>query len=382
MSLPKTLPPEGIGEAAALALVGELITTRSADLGAPHALAHMDPPPPAIAASLVGQSAGVNQNLLHPDLSPFASEAEARVIAWLAPPFGMAAGHLCAGSSIANLTGLWAAREHGATRVVASADAHLSIAKAAHILGLPLISCPVDNAGRLDVAALPGLSGAALVLTAGTTGRGAIDPLARQGALWCHVDAAWAGPLRLTAHAPRVAGLEAADSLAVSAHKWLFQPKDSALVLFRDPAAQKSVSFGGAYLAVPNLGVQGSRSAAGVALLGTLLAWGTAGLAARIERCVHLIEALAERLAADPRARLTTNPQSAVLTWTPRDGDTEALIRQLGATASRTAIAGEAQVRHVAANPAADLEAVWARIDAALTPPRATRPGAAPRSSH
>jgi hypothetical protein len=67
---------------------------------------------------------GLNQNLLHPDLSPFATEAERRAIAWLAPPFGTVTGQICAGSSIANLTALWCARESGARRVVGSAERH------------------------------------------------------------------------------------------------------------------------------------------------------------------------------------------------------------------------------------------------------------------
>jgi len=172
---PDRLPPAGIGEAQALAHMSEAVRMRSAQLGGPSALAHMDPPPPAFVAELVGLNAQYNQNLLHPDLSPLATRAERRVIDWLAPAFGMSCGHMCAGSSLGNLTALWAAREAGATRVIASADAHLSIGKAAHILGLPFEAVPVDANGRMRPP--DGLGEAALVLTAGTTGRGAIDPL-------------------------------------------------------------------------------------------------------------------------------------------------------------------------------------------------------------
>jgi len=139
------------------------------------------------------------------------------------------------------------------------------------------------------------LTRAALVLTAGTTSTGAIDPLDLAGrAAWTHVDAAWAGPLRLSAYADRLGGIERADSVAISAHKWLFQPKESALVLFRDvPTAHAAISFGGAYLAVPNVGVLGSHGATAVPLLATLLAWGRRGLAARIEHCMRLAQQLA-----------------------------------------------------------------------------------------
>ena len=143
--LPSALPGLGIGEEEARTLVGDAKRERSARLGDPHVLAHMDPPTPEIAAEWIGLKASVNQNLLHPDLSPFATEAERRVIAWLAPFFGMAEGHMCAGSTIANLAALWCAREHGASRVVASADAHLSVPKAAHLLGMPFEALPVDQ---------------------------------------------------------------------------------------------------------------------------------------------------------------------------------------------------------------------------------------------
>ncbi|MEO1532705.1 MAG: aspartate aminotransferase family protein, partial [Pseudomonadota bacterium] len=118
---PDSLPEQGLGEEAVLAALRPTMAARSTALGSTDALAHMDPPPPAIAAEVTGLNAALNQNLLHPDLSPLATEAEARVIAWLAPHFGMGAGHMCGGSTLANLTALWAAREQGARRVVASA---------------------------------------------------------------------------------------------------------------------------------------------------------------------------------------------------------------------------------------------------------------------
>jgi len=330
----------------------------------------MDPPPPWIAAQLVGLNAVVNQNLLHPDLSPFATQAEHRVIAWLAPFYGMTEGHFCAGSSagstIANLTALWCAREHGAVRVVASADAHISVPKAAHILGMPFEAVPVNEAGRLNRERLPSTDGAAVVLTAGTTGRGVIDDLEAIDCAWLHVDAAWAGPMRLTGYGARLDGVERANSVAVSAHKWFFQPKDSALILFKDSETQAAISFGGSYLAVPNIGVQGSRGAAAIALLGTFLAWGRGGLAEHVERCMAVSEQLAERLSSDRRCELRQSPETGVVNWRPKVGSIESVLLALAGTASRTAIGSETWVRNVAANPHADLDAIWHRIETAL----------------
>lgn len=355
-----------MGAEAALAVFGEAIRTRSARLGDPLAFAHMDPPPLELAAQLVGLNAAVNQNLLHPEASPFATTAERLVIDWLAPVFGMSCGHLCAGSTLANLTALWRAREAGARRVVTSADAHVSVAKAAHIVGLPLETVPVDASGRLDRSRLGETGDAAVVLTAGTTGRGVIDALAPVACRWLHVDAAWAGPLRLTRYGARLDGIERADSVAISGHKWLYQPKDCALILFRAADAQDAISFGGSYLATPNVGVQGSRGAAAIPLLASLMALGRRGMAALIEKNMADAEELAARIAADPRLQLRQMPEAGVLNWRPVHGATADVLARLAGTSSRTLIDGTLWARQVAANPHADIDGIWARIRAAL----------------
>lgn len=366
IDLPQTLPQAGIGEEAAVALLGGAAMDRRADLAAPDVLAHMDPPSAEVAARMAYLVAQANQNLLHPATSPFATQAEALVLDWIVPAYGMAWGQFCSGSTLANLTALWAAREAGARTVVASAEAHISVPKAARILGMDYHPVPVGEDGRLIRAALPDLADAALVLTAGTTGRGAIDDLTPIAAKWRHVDAAWAGPLQFTAYRERLAGIEAADSIAISAHKWFFQPKGAALALFRDVEAKASITFTSSYLARPNSGVEGTRSATALPLLATLLAWGQSGLAERIERCVRIAEDLAQRLEADPRTELKCAPETGVINWRPLQADTAAVVAALEGTSSAFTIGDAVWVRQVAANPFADVDAIWSRIEAAL----------------
>lgn len=369
LPLPSKLPEQGIGEVPTLERLAPHVLGAAARLGAPDAFAHMDPPTPWLTWALTLWNASLNQNLLHPATAPFARDAERLVIEWLAPAFGMEGGHMTPGSTVANLTALWAARDAaGARRVVASAAAHLSVRKAAHLLGMRYEEIPADPAQRLDAGALPGdLSDVCLVLTAGTTGAGAIDPLSLCGrAAWTHVDAAWAGPLRLSpAHAARLAGLERADSVSVSAHKWLFQPKESALVLFRDAArAEAALSFGGSYLATPNVGVLGSHGATAVPLLGLLLAWGREGLAARVDRCMAMTDRLAAVVEASQAYDLFGPPKSGVVLFRPRSGNGARGCLAPG-TASQVAIGGVMWLRCVAANPGADIEAIAARISTA-----------------
>ncbi len=127
------------------------------------------------------------------------------------------------------MTAIWAARELGANSVVAGAGAHLSVRKAAHLLGMPFRV--VENWSDVgDVSA------SVVVLTAGTTSTGEIEPLAAApDALWRHADAAWSGPLRLSQqHSHLLDGIDHFDSVAVSANKWHCQSKEAALILIAD----------------------------------------------------------------------------------------------------------------------------------------------------
>lgn len=371
LQLPRVLPEEGLGGREALDVLAGPALEQVSRLDHRGFLAHMDPPTPWPTWAAALWAAAVNQNLLHPDTAPAARQLEPLVIGWLAPAFGMGGGHLVPGSTVANLTALWAARDlTGARTVVASAAAHLSVAKAAHLLGLNVVEVPVDDAQRMRADLLPDdLAHAVVVLTAGTVATGAIDPLdAGDGAAWRHVDAAWAGPLRLTRHAGLLAGIEAADSVAVSAHKWLYQPKDSALVLFADPeTAHQALSFGGSYLAAPNVGLLGSHGNAALPLAATLLGWGRAGVAGRIEADMATAQALARLVDDHPDLELWAQPVTGVVNWRPAGRDpAEVRSRLSDAWISLADIADAPWYRSVAANPLADPQHVIDRVVAAL----------------
>lgn len=361
--LPANFPEKGIGEIASLQQLAGHVFGRAARLGSGIALAHMDPPTPWITWAVAMWNASLNQNLLHESTSPFATEAEAIAIRWLRPYFGMQGGHFCAGSSLANLTGIWAARDAaGVKRVIASEAAHLSVEKACRLLGLELIKVPADPMGQLEDSLVQGLEDACLVLTAGTTSTGAIDPLELAGqARWTHVDAAWAGPLRLSsAYSSLLDGIERADSIAVSAHKWLFQPKDSAVVLFKDlAAANAAIGFSSGYLAKPNVGVQGSRSAAAIPLLATLLAWGRDGIARRLNHLMDVAEQLARAVDSCDRLDLWAWPRTAVTVFRPALCPVEDFLAQTPQGMFSTClIAGGLWVRSVAANPLVEIDSV------------------------
>ena len=225
----------------------------------PGSLAHLDPPPltASIAAELV--CAGLNNNLLAEELSPGLSSLEQQLCGWFCSRLGLpdqAGGVLASGGTLSNLMALVVARSAASTDrgvILCSRDAHVSLQKAASVMGLPadaLQQLPVDEDGRLCPQALAeairtlqlqGRPCLAVVATAGTTVRGAVDPLpliAQQCAdhgIWLHVDAAIGGVFALSATtASLMQGLNQADSITLNPQKLLGITKASSLLLVRD----------------------------------------------------------------------------------------------------------------------------------------------------
>lgn len=210
----------------------------------------------------------LNQNVTAWRSAPAWVSLERALVAGLARAVGCEGfqGSLCGGGSAANLMGLAMAREARLPAnadgvrpggvVYASEEVHMSVPKALALLGLgrnALRRVPVDAHFRLDVAALAraveedvahGRTPVAIVASAGTVNTGAVDPLAEVAAVarahgaWLHVDGAY-GALAALGAPERLAGLGLADSLSLDAHKWLYQPVDCGVLLYREPAAAR-----------------------------------------------------------------------------------------------------------------------------------------------
>lgn len=197
-----------------------------------------------------------------------AVEAENQALAFLAARAGMpasAGGAFVSGGTIGNLSALTVGRDIGrarqphlpghAVRFAISADAHSSIGKALHVLGIePLLVTPDDHC--LTVTALADAIArdphpetvVGVVATAGTTNAGIVDDLegighfAREHNVWFHVDGAYGGAAMFSAtYRDQLAGLRHADSFIVDPHKWLFAPLDCCALLFREPLVARNV---------------------------------------------------------------------------------------------------------------------------------------------
>ncbi len=263
----------------------------------PGAVAHLDPPPltSCIAAELI--SAGLNNNLLAEELSPSLSRLERDLCGWFASQLGLpidSTGVAASGGTLSNLMALVVARNHAGLNhdptavVVASADAHVSLVKATRVMGLhddSLILVPTDNAGKISMIDLAividqlkaeGRKCFALVATAGSTTRGAIDPLLDLSKLcskediWFHVDGAIGGIFALSKNTKHlINGISHADSVTLNPQKVLGIPKTSSLLLVANSEHLKHTFSTGLPYMEPafgvahggELGLQGSRSA-------------------------------------------------------------------------------------------------------------------------
>jgi len=216
------------------------------------------PHPAAVVGYLAAQLINPNNHAL--DGGPPTGQMEKEVVRDLASMFhfpGDTLGHLTSGGTIANLEALWIARELHPTKSVAfSHEAHYTHARMSRVLGLRTVSIASDHSGRLDLDALEanlrkGTVGT-VVATAGTTGVGAVDPIAevlslcRRYECRLHVDAAYGGFFTLLARSnssplnPDIKrhfrAIADADSVAVDPHKHGLQPYGCGAILFRDPS--------------------------------------------------------------------------------------------------------------------------------------------------
>jgi glutamate/tyrosine decarboxylase-like PLP-dependent enzyme len=212
-------------------------------------------PPHPIALAAYAMTARINPNNHALDGGPATAALEREVIAQIATMFGYGGdhlGHLTSSGTIANLEALWvSARLRPGMAIAFSEHAHYTHARMCALLGIPSITVPVDAHGRMDVAALAGLSGSAnigtVVVTPGATASGAVDPvhsvveLAAARGWRVHADAAYGGFFTIIAWQPEARmdpapwqALAACDSIVVDPHKHGLQPYGCGCVLFRD----------------------------------------------------------------------------------------------------------------------------------------------------
>ncbi|MEG4322164.1 MULTISPECIES: aminotransferase class I/II-fold pyridoxal phosphate-dependent enzyme [unclassified Microcoleus] len=225
----------------------------------PHPLyaGQMLKPPTEIARLAYTLSLWINPNNHALDGGRASSAMEKEAVAEIAKMFGWEThlGHLCGGGTMANLEGLWAAGNlQPNKKVVASNQAHYTHSRICGVLRIPFQSVRCDSRARMDVAALKTLllqdDIGTVVVTMGTTGMGAVDPLPEilelqaEYGFRIHADTAYGGYFILADNLDaetRAAYdcLKQVDSIVIDPHKHGLQPYGCGCILFKDTSVGK-----------------------------------------------------------------------------------------------------------------------------------------------
>ncbi|MFZ3342344.1 MAG: pyridoxal-dependent decarboxylase [Terriglobales bacterium] len=316
-------------------------------------------------------AAGLNANLGGRAQIPI--EVERQIARWMQGLFGFpesAAGLFVTGTSMANFIAVAVARDNELgcdvrrlgvaakpKRLTAygSSAIHGCIAKAMDLCGMgsdALRLVAIDSRRRIDPAALEnaieqdreaGFQPFLLVGSAGTVDTGAIDDLAaladlaRRERLWFHVDGAY-GALAMLAPdlAPKLAGIERADSLAFDFHKWGQVPYDAGFLLMRDGALQRNAFAAScSYLKRETRGLAAgspwpcdygpdlSRGFRALKTWFTLKVYGTEAIGSAISRTCGLARRLANRIANTPELELLAPVELNIVCFRYRADDSD-----------------------------------------------------------
>jgi aromatic-L-amino-acid/L-tryptophan decarboxylase len=326
-------------------------------------------------------------------------EVEQQIVEWCRRLFGFprgASGLFVGGTSMANLLAVLVARRSALGPAVrraglgaadaklvayASVATHACVARAMDIAGLgteQLRLLPVDAAQRIELDALrraidadrgAGRTPFLLVGNAGTVDIGAIDDLtsladlAAAERLWLHVDGAF-GALGLLAPeiAPRLAGIERADSLAFDFHKWGQVPYDAGFVLVRDGALHRDTfatpaeylrratrGIAAGELWPTDLGPDLSRGFRALKTWFTLRVYGTRQLGAAISRTCEVARYLAARVAGEVELELLAPVPLNIVCFRYRapgaDVDSDELNAAIAADVQESGIAAPSTTR-------------------------------------
>jgi glutamate/tyrosine decarboxylase-like PLP-dependent enzyme len=299
-------------------------------------------------------------------VNPGAAQVENVLVRWLADVLGLpgeSGGTLTSGGSLAHLTAIHAARQAtslsalqaGRSCVYLTEHTHLSVSKALEVCGLDSVRrriVDVDDCYRMSPAKLSqlvaedlaaGLRPWLVVITAGSTNTGAIDPLeqlaevAGKYDLWMHVDGAYGALFNLCpeGHAALV-GIDASDTVVVDPHKTLFLPYGTGAVLARDSSVLRE-GFGmeadylpqenaEGFVSPANLSLELTRHFRGLRLWLPLQLAGVQAFAAALSEKVHLARYFHRRLSLQSGFELGPFPDLSIVTYryVPAHGDADA----------------------------------------------------------
>ncbi len=367
-------------------------------------------------------AAGLNTNLGGRDHIPL--EVERQVVQWVREMFAFpqsASGIFVTGTSMANLMAVLVARSAalGASvrrdgvgragtvlRGYTSRAAHGCVRQAFDLSGLgtaALREIAVDAQQRISIADLrdhirrdiaAGLTPFIVVGSAGTVDAGAIDGLEElawlcaEHNIWFHIDGAYGALGVLSPElAPRLAGIQKADSIAFDFHKWGQVPYDAGFLLVRDGGQHRDTfASPAAYLRRETRGLAAnspwpcdfgpdlSRGFRALKTWFTLKAHGADRLGRMMENSCALARHLEARVRAEPELELLAGAQLNIVCFRYRGPQPDRLNAEIAAdlqesgiaAPSTTTIDGQLAIRAALMNHRTRTEDVEALVAATL----------------
>jgi tyrosine decarboxylase/aspartate 1-decarboxylase len=295
----------------------------------------------------------LDKNLGDLGLFPGVAELEKETVRMLGSMLSNpeASGHIVTGGTEANILALWAARkiakkDHG--EVIVPASAHCSFDKAGDLLGLKIVRAGLDDSYRVDVDSVRNAinpNTIAIVGVAGTTGLGAVDPIAElsevalEKGLYFHVDAAFGGFVLpfLKELEPNLPTFDFAAtgvcSITVDPHKMGMAPIPAGGMLFRNERLREAIAWNISYLAggeAKNATIVGTRSGASVvAVWASLKHLGLDGYKSIVKSCMRLTRRLADEIPKTSCLSLMTRPTMNVIGITSQTLDVKLIAQEL-----------------------------------------------------
>jgi glutamate/tyrosine decarboxylase-like PLP-dependent enzyme len=286
------------------------------------------------------------------------SELELVVLDWFREWIGYpetASGLFTSGGSAASLDAFVAAREAAGAperaTVYMSDQSHSALSRAATIVGVRpehVRKVRSDAYFRMDMEKLArmvaedraaGLNPIAVCANGGATNTGAVDPLDAMAdfctahRLWFHVDAAYGGFAVLTEQGKRILkGIERADSIAMDAHKWLFQPFEAGCLMVKDvrrleaafsvqPEYLQDTQFGREHPNFSDRGLQLTRTFRALKVWMSIQTFGLAAFRRSVAKGIELAEEAEDYVRASELLQIA-NPASlgvVCFRFNPRD---------------------------------------------------------------
>lgn len=258
-----------------------------------------------------------------------------------------------------------------------SSQAHLSVERGARIAGFRHIRLvDVDAKFAMSAEALQdaiaadrsaGLTPAIVTSAIGTTGTGAIDPvagiadIAREEGMWHHVDAAWAGSAMCLPELRHLqAGAERVDSYTFNPHKWMFTNFDCNVLWVADreplistlsilpPYLRNKASESGAVIDYRDWHVPLGRRFRALKLWWVLRHYGAQGIRHHIAEHIRLAAGFAQRVDDEPALERVAPAPLALVCFAHRDGNdaTDALAEVINADRSVYVTPSQVDDRH------------------------------------